>query len=153
MTAIPFDGAKRKSRAATASVLASVDGDGRSVSVVIPAFNEEAAVRQSITELREMFDATDIDAEIIVVDDGSRDNTAREAKAAGARVIQHRSNRGYGASLKTGIIAASHDVIAITDADGTYPATYLPAMLDELEQADMVVGSRTGADVNIPLSR
>lgn len=154
VAAIPFDGAKRKPRAASAtSKLPSVDRESRSVSVVIPAFNEEAAVRQSIIELREMFDATDIDAEIIVVDDGSRDLTAREAKAAGARVIQHRSNRGYGASLKTGIIAASNDVIAITDADGTYPASYLPAMLDELEQTDMVVGSRTGADVNIPLSR
>lgn len=100
-----------------------------------------------------MFAATDIDVEIIVVDDGSKDRTAREAKAAGARVIQHRSNRGYGASLKTGIIAASFDVIVITDADGTYPAKYLPQMLEEMEHADMVVGSRTGADVNIPLSR
>ena len=100
-----------------------------------------------------MFDVAGIDAEIIVVDDGSRDATAREAKAAGARVLQHRSNRGYGASLKTGIMAAKNNIIAITDADGTYPAKYLPAMLDELEHADMVVGSRTGADVNIPLSR
>jgi glycosyltransferase involved in cell wall biosynthesis len=125
----------------------------KNVSVVIPAFNEELAVREGIVELREMFAAAKIDAEIIIVDDGSKDKTAREAKAAGARVIQHRSNRGYGASLKTGIIAAKHDIIAITDADGTYPAKYLPAMLAELEHADMVVGSRTGADVHIPLSR
>ena len=125
----------------------------REVSVVIPAFNEEPAVRETITELRSTFAASGIDAEIIVVDDGSRDRTAREAKSAGARVLQHRSNRGYGASLKTGILAARHDVIAITDADGTYPAKYLPAMLAELEQADMVVGSRTGADVHIPLVR
>ncbi|MEZ5428812.1 MAG: glycosyltransferase family 2 protein [Pyrinomonadaceae bacterium] len=123
------------------------------LSVVIPAFNEEKSVRAGIIELREMFAQTDINAEIIVVDDGSRDNTAREAKAAGARVIQHRGNRGYGASLKTGIIAASNEVIAITDADGTYPAEYLPEMLVKLEHADMVVGSRTGADVNIPLTR
>lgn len=125
----------------------------KNVSVVIPAFNEELAVRETIKELREMFAVTDVNAEIIIVDDGSRDKTAKEAKAAGARVIQHRGNRGYGASLKTGILAAAHDIIAITDADGTYPAKYLPEMLVELEQADMVVGSRTGADVNIPLSR
>lgn len=125
----------------------------RNISVVIPAFNEELAVREGIIELREMFAQTDVNAEIIIVDDGSKDNTAREAKAAGARVIQHRSNRGYGASLKTGIIAASHDVIVITDADGTYPAKYIPEMLKELENTDMVVGSRTGADVNIPLTR
>ncbi len=123
------------------------------VSIVIPAYNEEGAVREGVIELRKFFEVTDIVAEILVVDDGSRDKTAQEAKAAGARVIQHRSNRGYGASLKTGILAASYDIIAITDADGTYPAKYLPEMLSELEHADMVVGSRTGADVHIPLSR
>lgn len=131
----------------------SDDDSIKNISVVIPAFNEELGVGESINELREMFAATDINAEIIIVDDGSKDKTAREAKAAGARVIQHRSNRGYGASLKTGIIAASYDIIAITDADGTYPAKFLPQMLIELEQADMIVGARTGADVNIPLSR
>jgi glycosyltransferase involved in cell wall biosynthesis len=125
----------------------------KKVSIVIPAYNEEGAVREGVIELRKFFEVTDITAEIIVVDDGSKDKTAHEAKAAGARVIQHRSNRGYGASLKTGILAASYDIIAITDADGTYPAKYLPEMLSELEHADMVVGSRTGADVHIPLSR
>lgn len=129
------------------------NGHIKSFTIVIPAFNEGLAVRESVVELRELFAGTDITPEIIVVDDGSKDNTAREAKAAGARVIQHRSNRGYGASLKTGIIAASNDIIAITDADGTYPAKYLPEMLVELEHNDMVVGSRTGADVNIPLVR
>jgi glycosyltransferase involved in cell wall biosynthesis len=129
------------------------DRPGKTLSVVIPAFNEELSVRETVVELRKLFDVTDISAEIIVVDDGSKDKTAREARAAGARVIQHRSNRGYGASLKSGIIAASNDIIGITDADGTYPAKYFPEMLAELESADMVVGSRTGADVHIPLSR
>lgn len=143
-----------QSKASKTPVFQSFEGEViKNVSIVIPAFNEELAVRESIRELREMFALTDINAEIIVVDDGSRDRTAKEAKCAGARVIQHRSNRGYGASLKTGILAATYDIIAITDADGTYPAKYLPPMLVELEQADMVVGSRTGADVNIPLSR
>ncbi len=123
------------------------------VSIVIPAFNEEQSVRETVLELQKLFAATDVTAEIIVVDDGSNDFTAKEAKKAGARVIQHRSNRGYGASLKTGILAASFEIIAITDADGTYPADYLVEMLKELEHADMVVGSRTGADVHIPISR
>lgn len=149
---LPF-GKQRKTNNGAGKDDLSNDRTIKNVSIIIPAFNEESAVREGIIELREMFAATDIEAEIIVVDDGSRDKTAREAKAAGARVIQHRSNRGYGASLKTGIIAASFDVIAITDADGTYPAKYLPEMLAELEHADMVVGSRTGADVNIPLTR
>jgi len=128
-------------------------GQIKNFTVVIPAFNEGLAVRESVLELRELFAGSNVMPEIIVVDDGSKDNTAHEAKAAGARVIQHRSNRGYGASLKTGIIAASNDIIAITDADGTYPAKYLPDMLLELEHNDMVVGSRTGTDVNIPLIR
>lgn len=147
---LAFDKKRGANNGANKSV---TEASVKSVSVIIPAFNEELAVREGITELREMFAANDIEAEIIVVDDGSKDNTAREAKAAGARVIQHRSNRGYGASLKTGIIAASNEIIAITDADGTYPAKYLPQMLDEMEHNDMIVGSRTGADVHIPLQR
>jgi glycosyltransferase involved in cell wall biosynthesis len=149
---IPFSKQRSTNNIAGYDELIS-DNSIKNISVIIPAFNEELAVRESVMELRELFSTTDVNAEIIVVDDGSKDKTAREAKAAGARVIQHRSNRGYGASLKTGIMAASNDIIAITDADGTYPAKYLPEMLVELEHADMVVGSRTGADVNIPLSR
>ncbi len=125
----------------------------KTVSIVMPAFNEESSVGAAITELRDTCQQKDIAAEFIVVDDGSRDATARVAKMSGARVIQHRSNRGYGASLKTGIAEATYDTIAITDADGTYPARYLPEMLAELEHADMVVGARTGNKVHIPLVR
>jgi glycosyltransferase involved in cell wall biosynthesis len=125
----------------------------KSVSIVIPAFNEEQSVRRVIEELRELLTRQAIAAEFVVVDDGSSDQTAGEAKSAGARVIRHRSNRGYGASLKTGIVHAKNDVIAITDADGTYPAHYLPQMLAELDHADMVVGARSGANVKIPLVR
>ncbi|REJ78241.1 MAG: glycosyltransferase family 2 protein [Acidobacteria bacterium] len=123
------------------------------LSIVIPAYNEALSVREGILEVQKAFEGEGYEIEIIVVDDGSADETASEAKIAGARVIQHRRNRGYGASLKTGIIAASYDFIAITDADGTYPAEYLPEMLRKLEHADMVVGARTGSDVNIPLVR
>lgn len=147
---LPF---RKEHRAAIRIEKLSAETAIRSVSVIVPAYNEELAVSETVVELRRLFEVADLEAEIIVVDDGSRDKTARQAKLAGARVIQHRSNRGYGASLKTGITAASYDIIAITDADGTYPAKYLPEMLSELEQADMVVGSRTGADVHIPLSR
>ena len=148
----PFGKSRRTSDVESFEAVVS-DRPKKTVSVIIPAYNEELAVRETVTELRKLFEVTDISSEIIVVDDGSKDKTAREARAARARVIQHRSNRGYGASLKTGIIAASNDIIGITDADGTYPAKYLPEMLAELESADMVVGSRTGADVHIPLSR
>jgi len=125
----------------------------KAVSLIIPAFNEESAVRQVILTARELLEQHGYRAEIIIVDDGSTDGTARAAQSAGARVLQHRGNRGYGAALKTGITAAAHDVIAITDSDGTYPPKYLPAMLEELERADMVVGARVGKEVHIPFVR
>ena len=112
MKTLPFSNTGRTALKTDKAEELSDDRSIKSVSIIIPAFNEEMAVRETVIELRRLFDVTDIDAEIIVVDDGSKDKTAREAKAAGARVIQHRSNRGYGASLKTGIIAASHNIIA-----------------------------------------
>jgi glycosyltransferase involved in cell wall biosynthesis len=125
----------------------------RALSVVIPAYNEEDGIGGVIAEVRNLLERHGIETEIVVVDDGSRDRTARAAAEAGARVLRHRSNRGYGAGLKTGIVAARHDNIAIIDADGTYPASYLPAMLEMLDKADMVVGARTGNNVEIPLAR
>lgn len=125
----------------------------KELSIVIPAYNEEAIIAQVINELRQLLTRCGIDAEIIVVDDGSTDKTSDAAIQVGVRVLRHRNNRGYGASLKTGILAASGDLIAITDADGTYPMQYLPEMLRLMENADMVVGARTGANVNIPLVR
>jgi glycosyltransferase involved in cell wall biosynthesis len=123
------------------------------VSVVIPAFNEEQGVGPVVVELLETLGRQGLEAEIIVVDDGSTDKTAAAAAAAGARVLRHRSNRGYGAALKSGISAASNDYVVITDADGTYPSKYIPELLASLETADMVVGARTGANVKIPLVR
>jgi glycosyltransferase involved in cell wall biosynthesis len=125
----------------------------KEISIVIPAYNEELQIQPVIQELQELFQQHNMTAEIVVVDDGSSDATARQAKSAGARVIQHRSNRGYGAALKTGILAARNDVIGIIDADRTYPVKYLPEMFKELEQADMVVGARIGQNVHIPLVR
>lgn len=123
------------------------------VSVVIPAYNEESAIRNVVTEIEGILRQQSVTPEIIVVDDGSRDNTARRAAEAGARVLRHRSNRGYGAALKTGIASASKEYIVITDADGTYPARYIPQLLAELKRADMVVGARVGKNVKVPLVR
>lgn len=85
------------------------------------------------------------DVEVIVVDDGSTDDTARIAEESGAKVIRHLQNLGYGKSLKDGILAAAHETIAITDADGTYPVDELPKLLSLHDQGyHMVVGERTG---------
>ena len=79
------------------------------------------------------------------MDDGSQDATAELARKAGARVIRHPHNLGYGAALKSGILQAKHDTIVITDADGTYPNDQIPVLLKEYQQGfDMVVGRRTG---------
>lgn len=123
------------------------------VSIVIPAFNEEHGVGPVIAELRDVLERHGLAPEIMVIDDGSADRTAQAAAAAGARVLRHRSNRGYGAALKTGIAAASSEFIVITDADGTYPCERIPEMLERLKSADMVVGARIGANVKIPAIR
>jgi glycosyltransferase involved in cell wall biosynthesis len=126
---------------------------GTGVSVVIPAYNEEKGVGPQVESIRLVLTSHRIKHEIIVVDDGSDDCTAEEAVKAGARVFRHLKNRGYGASLKTGILSATYDAIAITDADGTYPSDQIPPMLKLLETADMVVGARVGDKVSIPFVR
>ena len=126
---------------------------GGPVSIVIPAYNEEGAIASQVEGVRQVLVARGIPHEIVVVDDGSADRTAERAVAAQARVIRHLENRGYGASLKTGILAARHETIVITDADGTYPSDQIPALLAQLDTADMVVGARTGKTVQIPLIR
>jgi glycosyltransferase involved in cell wall biosynthesis len=88
-----------------------------------------------------------------VVDDGSTDGTGAIATESGFRVIRHPFNRGYGASLKSGIRAARAQRIVITDADGTYPNERIPELVAGLGEHHMVVGARTGQKVHIPLLR
>jgi len=116
------------------------------VSVIIPAYNEAGAVGDTVKRVKRAFAETDHEYEIIVVDDGSSDRTAAEAEEAGAVVLRHPRNIGYGNAIMTGVGQASLDLIALTDADGTYPVDELPSMVDELEDSgvDMLVGARRG---------
>jgi glycosyltransferase involved in cell wall biosynthesis len=125
----------------------------KAISIIIPAYNEEAAVASQIVSIQAVLRSHGLRHEIIVVDDGSRDATAEKAIEAGARVLQKPQNQGYGAAIKTGIVAASYDTIVIIDADGTYPPDQIPDLVSKLETADMVVGARTGNDVHIPWVR
>jgi glycosyltransferase involved in cell wall biosynthesis len=123
------------------------------ISVVIPVFNEEGGVITQIETIKAVLNSHGMVYEIIAVDDGSSDRSAEEAVQCGVRVMQHPVNRGYGASLKTGINAAAYDIIVIIDADGTYPADEIPNLVALLENADMTVGARIGDQVHIPLVR
>ena len=124
-----------------------------SLSVVIPAYNEENAVRHTVEDVRTHLEPLGIPYEIIVVDDASQDNTRAEAEASGATVTFNDVNSGYGASLKRGVRMAQHEYVAILDADSTYPARYLPGMLAMCRDQDMVVGDRGAAMKNVPLLR
>jgi glycosyltransferase involved in cell wall biosynthesis len=137
----------------SAAGLPATGRDALVLSVVIPAFNEEGAVRETIEDVRKTLDEAGIENEIIVVDDGSSDDTFEAAKSTGVRVLQNQANLGYGATLKRGIRAAESPYIAILDADGTYPARYLPEMLELCRDQDMVVGDRGAAMRNVPLIR
>ena len=126
----------------------------RAVTVVIPAFNEAAHVADQARAVDRVMRDSGWTYEIIVVDDGSTDGTAEAASAAGVgRVVRRAQNRGYGAALKLGVRLARHDWILITDADGTYPVEAIPALLAESSANSMVVGSRTGETVRVPLAR
>ena len=91
--------------------------------------------------------------EIIVVDDGSTDDTQKNVRMTDVRLISHKENKGYGAALKTGIKAATYDNIITIDADGTYPSEAIPDLIENIDDYDMVVGARIGANVQIPLIR
>src|SRR5262245_2910152 len=100
------------------------------LSVIIPARDEEKAIAATVDDICTVLGATGIEHEIIVVNDGSKDKTGVIARQCGARVIDHPDSGGYGRSLKDGICAARYDLIAITDADGTYPSDRLPELFD-----------------------
>ena len=115
-----------------------------SVSVVIPAYNEEASIGDVVRAVRSTLSGAGMDSQILVVVDGATDRTEQEAAEVADSLIVHPQTAGYGRSLKTGILAAKHDLIAITDADGTYPVDRLADMIPLAEKFHMVVGARTG---------
>ncbi len=110
----------------------------RSVSLVIPAYNEEETISQVVTEFR---DQPHLD-EIVVVDNNCRDRTAELAAAAGARVVAE-SRPGYGAALLAGMDAAKGDILVLVEADGSFRARDVEKLLVYLEDAGMVLGTRT----------
>ena len=100
------------------------------ISIVLPAKNEVGAIRQTIEKIKQL----NIADEIIVVNDGSTDNTKEIAQQAGAKVVTHPYSKGNGAAIKTGARTATSDVIVFMDADGQHDPYDILRLLEKIEQ-------------------
>ena len=115
--------------------------DPSAVSIVIPAFNEGPAIADVVSALK----AAASWHEIIVVDDGSHDDTAARARAAGACVIRHPYNKGNGAAVKSGIRSATGEFVLIMDGDGQHRPEDAQRLVAKLGEYDLVIGSRSAS--------
>ena len=124
----------------------------KKISIIIPAYNEEDAIEEVIRRVKFISSPND---EILVIDDGSKDNTYKLAKKTKVKIIKHKVNKGKAFALKTGFNAAKNDIVATIDADCTYPPEEIKKLLKEIENADIVIGSRfmNGIPKEIPLYR
>jgi glycosyltransferase involved in cell wall biosynthesis len=111
---------------------------GRRVSVIFPAFNEEASIAQAVKE----FGAVEAVDEVLVVDNNSRDATASRAQAAGARVVCE-PRQGYGHALRRGLAEAHGDYLVMAEPDGTFMGKDVLKLLAYADDFDLVLGTRT----------
>lgn len=117
----------------------------KQLSVIIPAYNEGKTIEQTIQGLKKELNRLNLDYEIIVVDDGSTDKTKEVLeKIEEIKLINHPFNKGYGASLKTGIEKAQFDNLLFFDADGQHKTEYISELIKYMNDFDMVAGARTG---------
>jgi len=125
------------------------------VSIVVPVYNEESGIQDVLQGIDKVLGNSDLEFELIVVDDGSTDKTRKNILAHKDKIklFPHHYNRGYGAAIKTGILNSLYDFVAIIDSDRTYPSEMIPHLVQEMENVDMAVGARRGKDSNIPLIR
>lgn len=122
-------------------------------SILIPVYNEDAIVEQTIEDLKLFLNFRGYESEIIVINDGSTDKTKEIIeKIEGVKIINHPYNKGYGASLKTGARNAKYDWLLFYDADGQFNPLYISELLKYVGEYEMIVGARQGANAT-PLIR
>jgi dolichyl-phosphate beta-glucosyltransferase len=130
---------------------------GIALSVIIPAFDEAERIGPALAAVRRYFESRAVPAEIIVVDDGSRDGTAARAEAAlsgfaASRIIRLPGNLGKGEAVKAGVLEARGDLVLFSDADLSTPIEEIEKFLPLIEGgADVVIGSRAlpGSDIQV----
>lgn len=113
--------------------------------MIIPAYNEGEVIGNVVKQIRNVVNKLDKNHEIIVIDDGSKDNTAQTADNAGATVIQHPYNIGNGAAVKTGIRHAHGKILVTIDGDGQHDPNDIIKLVSQIGPYDMVVGSRNSS--------
>ncbi len=123
------------------------------LSVVIPALNEEEGIGRTIDDLNKTLKG--LEYEIIVIDDGSTDNTSKIVNEKKAVLVRHKVNKGYGAAIKTGIKKSKFDTICLLDADHTYPPDEIPHLMSHYtELGGIISGSRfLGTNTGMPIIR
>ena len=114
------------------------------ISVIVPAFNEGEVIGSVVRRARDVLDSCGQTYEVLVIDDGSADQTAAEARSAGAIVYSHPYKIGNGAAIKTGIRRAVGEILVMMDGDGQHRPEDLPKLLKGMGTYDMVVGARMG---------
>jgi glycosyltransferase involved in cell wall biosynthesis len=127
--------------------LGEVSTPSATMSVIFPAFNEEGNIRRTLEEAIKVLSKVAMRWEIIVVDDGSSDATTAicddlKARCPEVQLIRHEQNRGYGAALKSGIMAAKYDLIFFSDSDGQFELGELQQLICWAEHYDIVAGYR-----------
>jgi len=128
----------------------------KNLSFIIPCYNESKNIIKVISELEAALNELNINNEIIIINDGSEDDTIQKLnmlKIKNIKIINHKFNRGYGASIKTGIKNSKYDWIGIIDADGTYPPKAVKDLLKTRNNCDMIIGSRTSEIKSVPIIR
>lgn len=141
-TRIPARNVEAERRTALSEVLAH-----HSLSIVLPAYNEERSIGATLADVTMALNAWGAAYEVVVVNDGSRDHTGEVIAAFAARephvrVVTHADNQGYGAAVKSGFAAAANDLTFFMDSDGQFMIADLPGLLVHIESVDAVLGYR-----------